>query len=480
MILYRYRPIESAIKELDNETFHFATREELNDPIEGFVRVYWQGDKAAWEGLLRNYICSLSRAIDLFLVQADENILHHKSLIIDLRRYDGIPYGRIMKELGDRFLADEEIQKLTAYYGKNNITVREEELRVILHSIHNKALIFCIEKWSDVEIPDNAVKQCLLDIFFPSRDSSMSLDWIDNQLIDFEFRKELAKHLEATIEDACDTQYLRMGLENDLFLYGIRTDQNGITIPAEKISDARMNRNRMSVAVDFPQIYVAQLKDMIYPESYVVCFSSDSTNSAMWGNYAEHHRGVCLIYETDENNAIGIQLHNEMRKCIANKVTYGGMTIERNFFTTFGRLTDKQIRIWLTGTEGLSDCYKEFEDEEVWRICYWYAYISKNYQKTKEWEHEQEYRIVIDNYVCKYDDPNSRNLKYDFKSLKGVIFGINTSEYDKKRIVHSIMQKKGIFIQFAFYQAEYNDEEQKITVREKNYGYSELYNHLGE
>ena len=43
MILYRYRSIENAIKEIENETFHFATREELNDPIEGFVRVFWQG-----------------------------------------------------------------------------------------------------------------------------------------------------------------------------------------------------------------------------------------------------------------------------------------------------------------------------------------------------------------------------------------------------------------------------------------------------
>lgn len=50
MILYHYRPIESALLEIGNGTFHFAASEELNDPIEGYVRVFWKGDRAAWEG----------------------------------------------------------------------------------------------------------------------------------------------------------------------------------------------------------------------------------------------------------------------------------------------------------------------------------------------------------------------------------------------------------------------------------------------
>ena len=40
MKLYHYRSINSALLELGNGTFHFAAREELNDPLEGFVRVY--------------------------------------------------------------------------------------------------------------------------------------------------------------------------------------------------------------------------------------------------------------------------------------------------------------------------------------------------------------------------------------------------------------------------------------------------------
>lgn len=47
MEFYHYRSIDSALKELEG-TFYFASREELNDPMESYLQVYWQGDKAAW------------------------------------------------------------------------------------------------------------------------------------------------------------------------------------------------------------------------------------------------------------------------------------------------------------------------------------------------------------------------------------------------------------------------------------------------
>lgn len=70
MELYHYRPIDTALKEILNGTFRYSDRSELNDPIEGYVQVYWQGDKPAWEGLFRNYICSLFQSIEFYLVAA--------------------------------------------------------------------------------------------------------------------------------------------------------------------------------------------------------------------------------------------------------------------------------------------------------------------------------------------------------------------------------------------------------------------------
>ena len=99
MKLYHYRSIETAIKEIANGTFRFSSREEVNDPLEGYLRVYWRGDKAAWEGLFRNYICSLMNAIIAYRIGVNEEILHHRTLIYDLDWYYKKPIGSIFKDM---------------------------------------------------------------------------------------------------------------------------------------------------------------------------------------------------------------------------------------------------------------------------------------------------------------------------------------------------------------------------------------------
>lgn len=66
MLLYRYRSVDSACDEINSCYFCFSSREKLNDPIESYVRVYWKGDKNAWEGLLRYYVYCLHLGL-LFL-----------------------------------------------------------------------------------------------------------------------------------------------------------------------------------------------------------------------------------------------------------------------------------------------------------------------------------------------------------------------------------------------------------------------------
>ena len=40
MKLYHYRSISSALLEIENGTFHFASKEELNDPLEGLSLIH--------------------------------------------------------------------------------------------------------------------------------------------------------------------------------------------------------------------------------------------------------------------------------------------------------------------------------------------------------------------------------------------------------------------------------------------------------
>ncbi|MCC8089511.1 MAG: DUF2971 domain-containing protein [Rikenellaceae bacterium] len=458
MILYHYRSIESALTEIENCTFHFAALDELNDPIEGYVRLFWKGDKAAWEGLFRNYVCSLSQAIDLWLLHGNEDILHHKSLITDIHRFDNVPLGEILEDIGDHFLMDGGIQKLASFYGDNHLKAWEEELRLIFHSIHNKAFALCIQKKLERGGISEEMGNVLQKVF--SKEFPFPFEKMEAELQDEAQRSQIAKNLETVIEDSVELYYIQIGFRDEGFLYGRRGDRK------DADTEARLRRNWMAVAADFPRIYVNELKEIIYPASYVVCFSRKNDDSAMWGNYADHHRGVCLIYKTEDSNKMVLRGRHRIPMSV-RPIKYEGELIECNFFETLGCLPRKQIVSWLTGTEGISSVYDAYSPDDEWRERYWNVYAAKTYRKLKAWKHEEEYRVALTDTFYEYSELEGRNLKYDPKILRGVIFGISTSEYDKKRIMEKLRIHMEELADFKFSQAEYDGEAQKIIVREK-------------
>lgn len=441
MILYHYRPIESALKEIGDCTLHFATCAELNDPLEGYVRVFWQGDNAAWEGLLRNYICSLDQAIEVCVLQGNNDMLQHKTLVIDLHQFDNVPLGVIWKNLGERFLADEDVQRIAAFYGTHKLKVFEEELCWLLRLVHNKALVLCIQKNKEIGTMPESVADSLLKTLSPFENNSVVSELMNAKQTNLDHRTTILKFAEDTIEDMLDLYY---------------------------VCDRGMQRNWMDAVVDFPRIYMNQLKEMIYPESYIVCFSSKNNDSAMWGNYADHHKGVCLIYETDSENCMTVEGKYTFTREV-KPVNYGGEVIERNFYETFGRLNRRQIETWLTGSSGLSNSYQAFSNESEWRQRYWSAYNAKTYRKLKAWEHECEYRLAIDNSFYNLNDLKNRNLKFNPRNLKGLIFGIKTSEYDKQQIMKQLLKHADEYDDFTFCQAKYDGKGQTITIRKKNF-----------
>ena len=92
---------------------------------------------------------------------------------------------------------------------------------------------------------------------------------------------------------------------------------------------------------------------------------------------------------------------------------------------------------------------------------------AKTYRKIKAWEHENEYRLSLYNMFSEYNEPVNRNLKYSPEHFKGLIFGMNISEYDKMRIMEKLLTRADELKEFKFYQAEYDDEKQSISTREK-------------
>ncbi len=460
MKLYRYRTIESALAEIEHGTFYFASREELNDPIEGYIKLYFQGDQPAWEGLLRNYVYSLFICIHNYLLISPSIDYTDKSLekifkeiqphtvIIDLHRFDSVPIGKILRELSEVFLNDDSVQKLVNLYGDREFKCLSKELKLILRTVHHIAFNLCIRYLKAGNILQDFPEMISPGEFpFEAIQSMDRSEWI-----------QFANEAENMIADA---------MEHLNFYAKSRKESFDLT---DSVSyNHRRHMTWANIQVNFPKIYVGQLQNIIYPDAHVVCFSETDTNSAMWGNYAQNHQGICFVYETqmiNDQNFITV----DSKKMKVRRITYDGAVIERNFFTTFGRLTYTQIQTWLTGKNGkISKLIDRFSDQNVdsWRNQYWSDYIEKFHRKNSAWDHEKEYRIMLEDTLYKYDSKTKRCLTYDSLALKGIIFGINTSIDDKFRLVKKIQQCGTKFTHVKFYQAEYEDDTQKISPRPK-------------
>lgn len=107
---------------------------------------------------------------------------------------------------------------------------------------------------------------------------------------------------------------------------------------------------------------------------------------------------------------------------------------------------------------------------EQWRAEHWRSFYRALSQKTLDWENEHEQRLIHVN-----NTGNGCTFTYDFKSLKGIIFGINTP-FEKKTEIINIIKGK-IQAQknndFKFYQAFYAKESgtiEKIELTRINQG----------
>lgn len=465
MKLYRYRSIKSALAEIEKGTFYFASTEDLNDPIEGYVDLYFQGDRPAWEGLLNNYVCSLFICINKYLVTSpkeyDEdnsikeilNDLRSRAVLVDVHAFDDVPLGNHLKNLSKRFLDDKLVQKFAKCYGDGNLKCSSKELQLILRAVHHKAFNICIQHLkANNLIPDFLENDTYKDLPDFPFETILKINGVERKIaVD-------------VAENICSDMMEQMA-------FIIKSRQEASFIEKDIPYNHKQHIAWITIQVNFPKLYVEQLYDVIYPNGYVICFSAKETDSAMWGNYAQNHEGICFIYETKTigaSNFISIASRNMEVK----PIKYGSDVIERNFFTSLGRLNPKQTKSWLSSADEItSKLFDTFSKENIesWLVQYWLDYAEKFHRKNSAWKHENEYRVMLPDTFYKYNQQKNRYLPYDPSTLRGIIFGINTPIDTKIKIIQKIQQAGDKFRHVEFFQAEYECDTQKIYARPKNY-----------
>ena len=464
MRLYRYRNIDNAFKELEKGTFYFANYKELNDPIEGYIRLYWQGDKYAWEGLFKNYICSLFNALLYYYIsdneyyidskQDFENAVKKVGIILDLNRFNNVTFGKIFQKLYEKFLKNEFVQRIICFCSDNK-KIFSKHIKLFFLFIHKIALYICLEeikKYINIDLYElKLLEEFCHNIGYFINFEQLNIIYEDDKShIDF-------------LNSFCKSE-----IEN-IFLKLFSTDSD--------LYKKRRYRHYYSVRDEFPNIYIEKLRDIIYPDGHIVCFSKNSDNSSMWGNYADNHKGICFIYETkniDNKEVIPV----EYFKIDIKPVKYENNLIERNFFLSLGRLTLQQINTWLSGINPneLSDLLHDYLsiregkiEENKWRNEYWKNFEEIFFRKMIDWKYESEYRMLMADSLHELKDKTKRVKQYDKECLKGIIFGIRINREDKIKLVEKIVNLGKNIKEFEFYQASYDEELNKIVLNRLYY-----------
>ncbi len=446
---FRFRSINALLgeyQELEKQNIYFASPEELNDPMEGFRDVLWCGDQIVWTNFFKHYAFCLHRSFSLFRIAGDSVVLDVDRIFISAHRDKPLtPQEQdLFNTIWDRFSNLPNIRNVIETLANTERKIRYREVVYYLQGIHLILLDEILKSHIDHGImPETEAFQPI--------DETVVKTFMENLLKSTELTEgvENEKQLEGIFQ-IIETRY-----DNILFMYQYNNRKDLTSVS---------RKNELLLKFDFPKIYLENLKDMTFPKWWTACFTKSYANLSVWAKYADGHRGTCLIFKENIN-------WKPMKywKTAIRKVTYENKPIEIDFFRSIGVSTVSEIMgTWYKDEKGnISECASHIGDkckEDTWREGYWNNFLHYITTKNRDWEYEQEYRVILYDNVRGVIEKSDHTLNYDFESLKGIIFGIRTSTEDKIKIFKIIERlcKENKRTDFEFFQAYYSAEKGDI------------------
>lgn len=233
---------------------------------------------------------------------------------------------------------------------------------------------------------------------------------------------------------------------------------------------------------DFPSFYVGMLERLMYPDGHVACFVADPSNPSMWGAHGVSHKWACLKFRAgtghptldlfrqngwggSKNNVVANYSYAPHR---FERIAYTAAFPEVDFFESLRALPRFKLDFWFGGANGerSTTALRMFKEDEEWRRDYWDKFSIGFRTKSPEWKHEDEHRLILHSLVQRFDDVESRKIKYRFSDLQGIIFGIKIKMEDKLEIIQTIKIKCAAENRqdFQFLQAYYSTPTKKIEL----------------
>lgn len=435
--MYRFRKIDNLFKfnELENQEIYFSDISSLNDPMEGYRQYFWQGDTILWKNFLKHYLLCFHNMLILAYLDGDINpdnipvFMSEEHLPTDELR-------KVFRRICERFFHYDGISDYLHMLSNRSqkVKIGLDEIVVHLKLLHMLAFKVILTIHSEEKL-----RPPLPTDFYEIKThiNELAVAWAELDAVSVQEQEELIYVVNKILEELS----LMLFVEYDDF----------------KIQFI-LNR--------FPYEYINQIKKLVYPETYVACFSEDYTNAVLWAHYADGHKGVCLKFRSTEHDGKQfIELNNKhgWQKFEFHKVNYVNdlrQFVAIDFFKSLGRLTYKQLMSqWYTDEEGnQSQFSSHLNNIEEWRKHHWRDYEEGFLKKLKDWEYEKERRLILCDLLNDHINTEDRKFKYKFEDLEAIIFGAKTPFEDKKKIIEIIEAKcrANNRSEFDFYQADFS------------------------
>jgi hypothetical protein len=132
-IIFKLRNTSSLLNgfhELENQELFFASPDELNDPQEGFLNLFWQGDKIVWRNLLRYYIFNLTSCLLKASYSRNERLLSSDLLMFNVNINTGIDpsFRNTYRAIENIVFGISVIDELITYLSESNKKLHQDEL----------------------------------------------------------------------------------------------------------------------------------------------------------------------------------------------------------------------------------------------------------------------------------------------------------------------------------------------------------------
>jgi hypothetical protein len=459
--MYRFRSIESLLGttgragELEEQYIFFAASETLNDPLEGYRETYWSGDSVLWQNLLRHYVSCLTFRIFQYLDQG----LVNSAFPINVSPSDQSPeLISLIEGIAHNFLSDSIIKRHIKILSFEERRVNRSELQCHLQMVQKLAFV----------TSSTAIHNQYTIVGF------------DTTPVDLTAHNLASKKFLDNIEDGLKHPDHPNNPSNDLNSQKILSKLNEINFNTQ-YHQWKINGGDpwFELVMSFPEDFCKNLGRLNFPNWYVACFMSECTDSSIWGTYGNNHSGACLKFKTNGvtgKRTLPLKMPTSQGRngvsfsdveTTFHKVSYEENFVEIDFFASLGMVPSIDLAShWFRDRAGNISTRSHVMkgDIEDWRRNYHENYQRSITVKLGDWKRENEYRLTMHAYAIDITPPKNRTINYDFNSLDGIIFGINTSPDNKMKII-TIIEKlclKHSRKEFNFYQARYDNLERKI------------------